>query len=185
MFAGARVCAHHAGRKCGTRSARAGVSPSPSSCRASSRGARAPNAVGADTGPSGWWTIFEVDVMCISTPRKHENKTRRTAQSHDLGWAKGFGPAEGGFRGSTSGSLSHSVRGVWERVRVRALLGYFRSNMTGPAMIWQAGPGARLVPQLPASFAGTRLMCSLRPQTQLSPKRAIPLRPAERDRSII
>jgi len=34
---------------------------------------------------------------------------------------KGFGPAESSLRSSTSGSLSHSVRGVWERVRVRAL----------------------------------------------------------------
>ncbi|MCD6286017.1 MAG: hypothetical protein J7M39_08910, partial [Anaerolineae bacterium] len=38
--------------------------------------------------------IFEVDVMCISTPRKRENETQRTAQSRDRDQVKGFGPAE-------------------------------------------------------------------------------------------
>jgi len=36
---------------------------------------------------------------------------------------KGFGPAEGGFRGKTSGPLSHSVRGVWERARAQKPVG--------------------------------------------------------------
>jgi len=51
--------------------------------------------------------ILKIDAMCISTPRKHENEARRTAQSRDRDQVKGFGPAEDSFRGRASGALSH------------------------------------------------------------------------------
>jgi hypothetical protein len=103
----------------------------------------------------------------------------------------------GRFQCSTSGSLSHSVRGVWERVarfparRVRALHGYSRSSSTnGPAQLLALAAAAivALNPQfiyqsaainndIVAALSGTALLlaCVILLQEGLSVRRLVGL----------
>jgi hypothetical protein len=67
--------------------------------------------------------------------RRRPRTTRLQREEGPKACRKPLGPrAEGDFRSSASGSLSHSVRGVWERVRVRALPGYFRIREARPSV---------------------------------------------------
>ena len=86
--------------------------------------------------------LFSKQTLCTPAyTTQDENAARRRPQSLDRDPAKGFGPAEGGFRSSTSGSLSHlrlrrrRPRSTAEgdalpSTRVRALPRYFRNRRT-------------------------------------------------------
>jgi len=100
--------ADHAGRR---QSARKAPKPGPEQTR---RKALGPKKV-----------VFGVDVMRISTPRKHENGTRRTAQSRG---PSGLGP---------SGLGARSGEGLWAGGADRRC--YFRSRLDV-----RDGPSARL-----------------------------------------
>ena len=141
----AHVCAHTTqARKCGAQSrARTGV--------------RASVMMWAGMVPQ--MVIPGVDPMVCRPPRRtkigHEERATRprSAEGHR---PQPSGSAGGHFQSSSpSGSLSHSVRGVWERVRVRALPGDSRSRSHSLPPATQDENATRRAGEMPEFRRGT------------------------------